>query len=121
MDLFDLFPIVPPQFPGERSSRDPLEQVAAAVAVGLLPLAGALLVLFSGLKGHAVVALVVMPLVFATVAYLLGRRLSVSVGRSLLLGVRLHNRLLRRERGRDAARRRGRVLFDLLSEAPLAR
>jgi hypothetical protein len=86
MDLFDLFPIVPPQFPGERSSRDPLEQVAAAVAVGLLPLAGALLVLFSGLKGHAVVALVVMPLVFATVAYLLGRRLSVSVGRSLLLG-----------------------------------
>jgi hypothetical protein len=86
MDLFDLFPIVPPQFPGERPGRDPLEQVAAGVAVGLLPLANALLVLFTGLHDHPVVALVMMPLVSATVAYLLARRLSTSVGRSILLG-----------------------------------
>lgn len=86
MDLFDLFPVVPPQMPGERAARDPLEQVAAGVAVGLLPLVNALLVLFTGLKGHGVVALAVMPLVSAALAYVLARRLSTPVGRSILLG-----------------------------------
>jgi hypothetical protein len=86
MDLFDLFPVVPPSLPGERSARDPLEQVAAGVALGLLPLANAVLVLFTGLKAHAAIALVAMPLGSATLAYLLSRRLSTPMGRSILLG-----------------------------------
>jgi hypothetical protein len=67
MDLFDLFPLVPPQLPGERSARGPMETLAAGVAVGLLDPA------------------------------------------------RMHNRLLHRERRRDAARGARQLLLDVLS------
>jgi hypothetical protein len=86
MDPFDFIPIVPPPLPGERAARGPLEQVAAGVAVGLLPLANAALVLFTGLKGHEVIALIVMPVASAAIAYLLSRRLETPVGRSILFG-----------------------------------
>jgi hypothetical protein len=86
MDFFDLFPIVPPSMPGERGARDPLESVAAGVATVLLPIVNAILVLATGLKGHAEIALIAMPLLSAAIAYLAARWLSTSAGRSLLLG-----------------------------------
>jgi hypothetical protein len=86
MDLFDLFPVTPPQFPGERSARTPAEQAAAGVGLLLLPATNFVLVLFTGLASHVTIVLVVLPLVSAVVAYLLSRWLSISAGRSILLG-----------------------------------
>jgi hypothetical protein len=86
MDFFDFIPIVPPSLPGERGARDPLEQLAAGVATVVLPLVNALLVLFTGLKGHAEIAVIAMPVLSAAIAYLVCRLLDTSAGRSILLG-----------------------------------
>jgi hypothetical protein len=86
MDLFDLFPIVPPSMPGERSARGPEELVAVAVALWLLPLVGVLLVLFTGVKSNGELVLLGLPVGSAALAYVVGRVLSTSAGRSLLVG-----------------------------------
>jgi hypothetical protein len=68
-------------------SADPRELVAAGLALWLLPLAGVLLVLFTGARTDRELVLVAVPLASAALAYLLTRALSASAGRSLLWGL----------------------------------
>jgi hypothetical protein len=68
-------------------SVDRRELAAAGVALWLVPLAGVLLVLFTGVKEHGAIVLVALPLASAALTYLISRELSVPVGRSLLWGL----------------------------------
>ena len=86
MDLFDLFPMGGPGFPGERSARTPGEQLLAGSATVLLPTANFLLVLLAGIAPLTTVALVVMPLASALLLMVLARVVDVSLGRALVFG-----------------------------------
>jgi hypothetical protein len=88
MDFFDLIPIVPPGLPGENSpERTPGHRLAAGVASTVLPAINFALVLFAGFASHAMIALVVMPLVSAGLVVVLSRRLSVSIAWAIVLGM----------------------------------
>ena len=69
-----------------RPAIHPLELLAAGLALWALPLAGVLLVLFTGVRANGGIVLVVLPLTSAALCYLLTRALSASTGRSLLWG-----------------------------------
>jgi len=85
MDLFDLFPVVPPRLPGERSARTAGEQAAAFIGLGVLPLASGALVLFTGVHNLTEVVLVGLPLLCGVITYVVGRRLDSALGQTILV------------------------------------
>jgi hypothetical protein len=88
MIFFDLFPIVPPGLPGERSPElTSGQRSAAGVASTVLPTINFVLVLFVGFASHATVALAAMPLGSAVLAYLLSRRLSTPIAWAIVLAM----------------------------------
>jgi hypothetical protein len=88
MNLFDLFPIVPPGLPGERSSAlTPGQRFAAGLGSTLLPAINFMLVLFVGFASHATIALAAMPLGSAAVLYVLSRRLSTPIAWAIVLAM----------------------------------
>jgi hypothetical protein len=88
MCLFDLFPIVPPGLPGERSPElTSGQRFTAGVASTVLPTINFVLVLFVGFASHMAVALVAMPLGSAALAYLLCRQLSTPIAWAIVFAL----------------------------------
>jgi hypothetical protein len=88
MDWLDLIPIVPPGLPGEHSAdRTPAQRLGTGVATVLLPAINFMLVLLAGFAAHAKVALVAMPLISASLVFLLARRLAISAAWALALAI----------------------------------
>ncbi len=87
MDIFDLFPMGGPDLPGERSARNPGEELAAGTATLLLPTVNLLIVLFTGVATHTTFVVVGMPLLSSALLFVLARVLDTSVVRAILLAM----------------------------------
>jgi hypothetical protein len=86
VDIFDL--IATFHVPGAAPrSRDPRENAVAAIAMLGFPLADFSIVLFAGAYTRPLLALIVLPLLFAVAALLLARALKVSAGPTLKITV----------------------------------
>lgn len=81
MDLFDLFPIVPPSIPDPTSGeRAPGAQLVGALAAIIFPAIDFVLVLFGDLYIDFALAIAALPLFFAAIAGLISQRIGTTTG-----------------------------------------